>query len=172
MVTLKLTALKQRRDASAFSLVEVTFAIAIIAFALVPMFGLLPMGLNAFHKSIGTSVGAQIAQRVIGEAQATDFATLYNAVMVTGSSTFLPPRNFDDEGNEVTTLSTGKWVYSVRTKVEAPPSGIGSLACTGLLNVVVQVVADPAMKSGSSGLVTASPGLPVQTYTGIVSFNK
>jgi len=167
MVTLKLTALKQRRDASAFSLVEVTFAIAIIAFALVPMFGLLPMGLNAFHKSIGTSVGAQIAQRVIGEAQATDFATL--SAMV---GTNLAARNFDDEGNEVTALSSGKWVYSVRTKVEAPPSGIGSLACTGLLNVFVQVVADPAMKAVATGTVAASPGVSIQTYTGIVSFNQ
>jgi len=168
MATLKLTALKQHRDKAAFSLIEVTFAIAIIAFALVPMFGLLPMGLNSFHKSIGNSVGAQIAQRVIGEAQATDFATLKAMV-----DTDLAARNFDDEGNEVKANSTAKWVYSVRTEVKVPSPKIGSLDCTGLLNVLVQVVADPAMKTATTGTVAATTaGGSIQTYTGIVSFNQ
>lgn len=168
--------LKQRGGRrSAFSLIEVTLAIGIVGFAFIPMMGLLPTGLNVFHQSIGVSVSAQIAQRVIGEAQQTDFTTLSSLAGSSGA----PTRYFDNEGGEITDPTSVKWIYAVKTLVINPTTtqsgGIGGLQCTNLLNVVVQVVCDPGRKpltTGRNGFVSASPDLSIQTFSGIVSANK
>ena len=59
-----------------FSLVEVVLAVGVISFAFVAIMGLIPAGLTQFRQAMDTSVGSQIAQRVIFDAEQTDFDTL------------------------------------------------------------------------------------------------
>jgi type II secretory pathway pseudopilin PulG len=112
---------------SAFSLVEVVLAVGVVAFAFVAILGLIPAGLTQFRQATDTSVGAQIAQRVIEDAEQSDFNTLidYNNTVATNSGTittqplyFRAPsvadttsataanpgpcvRYFDESGNEI-----------------------------------------------------------------------
>jgi uncharacterized protein (TIGR02598 family) len=152
-----------------FSLVEVTLALGVVGFAFVPILGLLPVGLTAFHQSMGMSISTQIAQRVLGEAQQTDFTTLTSGAAIAS-------RYFDEEGSEIKDSSSTKWIYVANTVVKIPPSDqAGGLACTNLVNVLVQVVGNPSRKAlatGTDGLVPTSTGISIQTYAGIVSSYK
>jgi len=115
--------------------VEVVLAVGVVAFAFVAILGLIPAGLTQFRQAIDTSVCAQIAQRVIMDAQQTDFETLIDAKNSKSSETnmtFRAPfigepaeRFFDEQGNEVVpknakTLSNAEKttvVYYVNTRV-------------------------------------------------------
>lgn len=91
---------------------EVTLAIGVVAFAFIGVFGLIPTGLNTFHQAIDTSVGSQIAQRIITEIQQTDFNVLTQASTGVANDTYRYTwtlsngqksqiRYFDDQGTEV-----------------------------------------------------------------------
>lgn len=123
-----------RRAQAGFSLVEVTLAIGVVAFAFVALFGLVPAGLNTFRQAMDTSVGAQIAQRVVSDAQETDFDVLVRDTPEEKNkgkdSQFyrLPLRYFDDQGNEIpvanpnspTSAESLKILYSVRVRGSNP----------------------------------------------------
>jgi type II secretory pathway pseudopilin PulG len=56
-----------RRRHSAFSLVEVTLAMGVAAFALVAIFGLLPVGLNSNLASINQTAATSLATRLVAD---------------------------------------------------------------------------------------------------------
>jgi type II secretory pathway pseudopilin PulG len=60
---------------SAFSLVEVTMALAVTAFCLVIVFGLLPVGINSNQNSVRQTVAANLARAVISDLRATQNTT-------------------------------------------------------------------------------------------------
>src|SRR4051812_25466253 len=91
--------LSAHKAKAGFSLIEVTMAIGIVAFAFMSVLGLIPVGLNVFEEAIHTSLEAQIAQRVIDEAQQTDFNALVNDALASGSSSSV--RFFDGQSNEI-----------------------------------------------------------------------
>jgi len=169
---------KGRRRSRAFTLVEVTLAIGIVAFAFIPLFGLIPTGLSTFRQAMDTSVGSQIAQRLINEAQLTDFLTL------TGTNASPTPfvqspliRYFDSQGNELPD-STGA-IYSVQTRIvpvtQTPYTGIAPTANANLATVTVQIASNPGhqtiIQDTATKLWTKSP-LPIVTYSSIVSRNQ
>ena len=96
---------------SGFSLVEVALAIAIVSVALVSILSLMSTGLGNYRQVMDTTICAQIAQRVLNDAQQADFRTLtdYTATQdkPAGFSfrapTVLKPtlRYFDEQGLEV-----------------------------------------------------------------------
>lgn len=88
----------RRTVAAGFSLVEVVIAIGVIAFAFIPMMGMLPTGLNLSRQAIDTTVEAQIAQQLTAEVLQTDFSRLDELA----SSSVTNPFYFDDQGNKVT----------------------------------------------------------------------
>lgn len=51
---------------SAFTLIETALALGIVAFALVPVMGLLPIGLQTSRNASDLTISAQIAQRLAG----------------------------------------------------------------------------------------------------------
>jgi uncharacterized protein (TIGR02598 family) len=59
------------RHAAGFSLVEVTLALAVTAFCLVVIFGLLPVGINSNQNSVQQTAAANIARAVISDLRAT-----------------------------------------------------------------------------------------------------
>ncbi len=112
------------RFTEGFSLIEVTLAIGVVAFAFVALLGLIPLGLSTFRKAMDASIGAEIGQRVLNDLQQSDFNTVIgrtsnaslpttlNTILsgqgsgavaprtVTGTG-YLSHRFFDDQGNEV-----------------------------------------------------------------------
>lgn len=90
---------------SGFSLVEISLALAILAVALVALIGLLPSGLENFRAALDAQTAGEIFQRVVADAQETDFDTLLASKTGTGGhgSQFyrLPQRHFDTQGSEV-----------------------------------------------------------------------
>lgn len=91
-----------QRGSSAFSLVEVTIAVAIAALGFITLLGLLPQGINMARDTAEMSVGAKIIQKLSGELQSTPWSRInwngYGAL-----------RYFTSEGTEITTSdSTGE----------------------------------------------------------------
>jgi uncharacterized protein (TIGR02598 family) len=90
--------LRRVRSKAGFSLIEVALAAGIVAFALIPMMGLIPMGLNASRQAIDTTIQAQIIQQMTGQAQQTDFSKLSTLTSATVTC-------FDANGNVTTPAS-------------------------------------------------------------------
>lgn len=138
-----------RQRKSGFSLVEVVLAVGVIAFAFVAILGLLPAGLTQFRQAMDTSIASQIAQRIIMDAQLSDFDVLTNSAAgqtqqrqansvayfrvrsysATDKSNPLYIRYFDEQGNEVvpqtitpSTAELARIVYHVNTRVVPAPS--------------------------------------------------
>ncbi len=112
-----------RNQNRAFSLVEVTLALGIMAFAFTAVFGMLPMGLQTFRDSADKTRSVQIAQRLVAEVQQTPFSNLpnlYNTV-----------RFYDIDGEELaasaisdpTDYSYSAQVVPVTTSVNSVNSG-------------------------------------------------
>jgi uncharacterized protein (TIGR02598 family) len=62
------------RSASAFSLVEVTFALGIAAFCLIAIFGLMPVGIQANRNATSQSAATNILVSVVSDLRATSKA--------------------------------------------------------------------------------------------------
>jgi uncharacterized protein (TIGR02598 family) len=164
---------RQIQKIHGFSLVEVVLAVGVVSFAFVAILGLLPAGMTQFRQAVDLSVCSQIAQRVIIDAQQTDFNVLTdstNANTTIDNFTFRAPgegkerlRYFDEQANEIAFASTttptatdlnGKGViYHVLTRV-MPKSNVprtGSSGSGGVLKstatVVVQVAYNPSNAS-------------------------
>jgi uncharacterized protein (TIGR02598 family) len=120
-----------------FSLIEVTLAIGITSFALLAILGLLPVGMNTFRQAIDTAVTAQIAQRIVNDAQQTDFDTL-NANLASG----IPDRYFDDQGNEV--LPASGYIYQVRVTGLSATGLPANASSNNLATLQIKVAFNPA----------------------------
>ncbi len=162
----------------AFTLVEVTLAIGIVAVAIVPVFGLIPTALNTFHKAIDASVSTQIAQRLINDAQQTDFLTLTGGA--TGRFARTPElRYFDDQGNELTGTDTTGAIYQTRVVVAPNTQTTGSGSGNqNLATVMVQIANNPRnamLQPDGTTLLwprANTAGIPVVTYSAIVANNQ
>jgi hypothetical protein len=114
------------RRAGGFSFVEVVIALGVVAFAFVALFGMLPVGLNAFNNSIDATIETQIAESVMSQLKQarfsqlsiyTDTTTGANTTPAGSPSFFKPytqlypsPTNgffYDDQGNFLTVQATG-----------------------------------------------------------------
>jgi uncharacterized protein (TIGR02598 family) len=89
----------------AFSLIEVILAIGIISFAMLPMLGMIAIGMTTFKSSLSETIQTQILQQLYAEVQQTSFANL--------SSVLGTVRYFDGDGLEV---SPDKMAYSSVTR--------------------------------------------------------
>ncbi len=118
-----------------FSLIEVVLSLGIVSFAFVGLFGLLPVGLNAFTNSVDSTVESQIAENVLTQVKQTKFSSLLSLVdQNAGSNPALPPVQgfyFDDQGKAVTANPTStiptSYVYSAGVQVyynSSIPAGV------------------------------------------------
>ncbi|GAT32259.1 Verru_Chthon cassette protein B [Terrimicrobium sacchariphilum] len=115
----------------AFSLVEVMIALAVTAVAVLPIMGLLPVGLSSFQHAMDTSVTSQIYQRAAADAGQADFSTLTSSHPGT---TQLPVRYFSEQGLECTSADNPVFQVAVGAKLNASSS---------LATVVVDIVKTP-----------------------------
>ena len=70
------------RKESAFSLVEVALALGVAAFALVAVFGLLPLGVTSNQNSVEQTVAAGVATALVADLRATPLGAVSNSTPV------------------------------------------------------------------------------------------
>jgi uncharacterized protein (TIGR02598 family) len=88
-----------RSGSGGFSLVEVTLAIGVIAFAFVALLGLLPAVLTSFRAAIDLNNETRIVQSIVGKVQVTDFNEVPNLDYSVSNEIFY----FDEEGTPTDT---------------------------------------------------------------------
>lgn len=172
------------KSVAAFTLVEIALSIGVISFAFLGVVGLLPAGMEVFHKSMNTSIGSQLVQRVLTEAQQTNFAVLTSGTPPEPGAQlppyyeYIPIRYFDDEGNELPAAQASRSVYHLRAIVQNIPkfpdgSGKNTIEMNDLATVVVQVAVNPGQralaKDGTTLLWKETPTIPIQSYPILVS---
>lgn len=148
---------------AAFSLVEVVLAIGIVAFAFVAIFSLVPVGLGTFRDAMNNSIGSQIVQRLVNEAQQTDYPTL------TAVANAKTTRYFDDQGNEQTVIADS--IYTVEVTV-VPKTNIPNTSTANsesLATVTIKLANNPGH--------TADPFAPnttvrYTTHTALIAKNQ
>ena len=137
-------------DRKGFSLIEVTLAVGIVSFAILPVMALLPIGLNINRQSIEATVSSQIIARITRELQQTDFSSLPSSP--SSPLTYC----FDDQGNLLASgnnsalpaLTSGQRalrIYDVLASVNKQSSLPGiSGAISTLATVRIDIISDPA----------------------------
>ena len=154
-----------------FSLIEVCLAIGIVAFAMIPIIGIMPVGLNTFRNSIDASVGSQIVQRVIDDEQQMDFPSL---VATSGSSSY---RYFDTLGNEIIAgqQQPGNLpqVYTVQVTVTGTTTlpGTSSVPSPNLATVSIRIANNPGGQAAPSAAFASNSPLAVRSYCALVAGN-
>ena len=165
----------------AFSLVEIALSLGIMAFALLAVFGLMPLGMTTFKKTMDLSVGSQIAQRVIGDAQQSDFDALVTPPGAGTPATVAfaaQLRYFDDQGEEGLSSQPGM-IYVVNTRV-VPATSVpdvggssGSVRNVDIATVTVQVANNPGHKTlasdGTTKLWSATGAVPIATFSTFIA---
>jgi uncharacterized protein (TIGR02598 family) len=111
-----------------FSLVEVTIALGIVAFAFVPLMGLLPVGLTSFRSAIDQTVLSQIVQQIGNESQQSDFDA------VTTPQNF---RFFDEQARELDATRSSEAIFRSRLVV------VDDADSPHLKRLVIQVARNP-----------------------------
>lgn len=150
---------------SAFSLVEVVIAVGVAGFALITLLGLLPAGLSTFKKSMTTSVGTEIAQRVFNDAQIANFSDLTNT-----------NRFFDEQGTELTKSNAVNCIYWVNLAIATNAGGSNSTSflgstSTNLATITVIVAQNPGgAKSASNAF--SSTNQNALTFTTLIGHNQ
>ena len=144
------------RGEGGFSLIEVTIAMGVMAFAAIAILGIIPNGLAAASRSSQTTIAARLASEVQSEIQQVGLASFAtdatNMTYFDGDGKFLPN-------------NTGA-VYYVYRSVEdclLPGASSGSFK-----KVIVQVVKKPAGQTfpvdATTGLRTIPSGMDERTF--------
>lgn len=198
-MSLRLLSLRRRR--AGFSLIEISLSLAIMGFAFVGVLGLMSNGLSTFHRSIDATTSAQIADRVIHDAQEADFNALIDAKNITSalpdpSYSFRAPsvsapafRYFDVEGKEIVPLSQAQLsaeeqrraVYQVNVRIrpfaDLPRPALGKTPQLAQLTIQVihlggNALADVETADGPTQNLLKVQGQPVYTYATLVARNE
>ena len=90
------------RERSGFSLVEVTLAIGIVAFALLAIIGLIPVGLNSSRDAIDATHSSLIGQDVQTRVKSSVTSATFS-----GGDTTLPPWYYNRDGVFVDVSTNG-----------------------------------------------------------------
>jgi uncharacterized protein (TIGR02598 family) len=145
------------RGEGGFSLIEVTIAMGVMAFAAIAILGIIPNGLAAATRSSQTTIAARLASEVQSEIQQVGFASF--------STNSTNTTYFDGDG-KILTSNTGA-VYDVYRSVEdcnLPGASAGSFK-----RVIVQVVKNPAgqtfpLDPNNTGLRNIPSGTDERTF--------
>ena len=131
-----------------FSLIEVTIALGVFAFAMIPIIGLVSSGMKSLRGSMDDGVRGEIVRKVVGEAGRVPYTNLSTAF---NNRLFY----FDDEGVQQAS-SNAQTIFVASNSVYAatPPSLITSdTNIAQLLKVTVRHFADTNNKTVYSQLI-------------------
>jgi len=182
-----ISSLRISRRSKGFSLVEVTIALAIVAFSLVAIIGLLPAGVTMSGRAGLNSAAAVIFEKVVGDARQTDYSKLVfpgagqpNIPVTIGTSFRIPAlRYFDNQGAEVipanplalTDEEKAKVVYQVNTRIltnTTVPSDRSPFVGQYLATVTFQIAQNPGdlpLNFTTDGLMVPIPGMDVRSLS-------
>jgi len=138
---------RRKSTLGAFSLVEVTIALAVAAFSLVAVFALFPIGAQTHRAAIGETTAASILSSAIIDMRATPPAnsTSTSLGIAFGSTTTL---YFDGTGRSSTAIDANS---RYRLTVTFPASPAGAFAPTfTYLKVTWPAAANIASPNGSA----------------------
>jgi type II secretory pathway pseudopilin PulG len=170
-----------QKSRSAFSLIEVTLAIAIVAFGFIAVFGLIPVGLNTFRNAKTVSVSNQIAQRLITEYEQADWTTLItgtDGVVATWNKPSIINTSYNEQGQMPPGGTTGilaELMMNARVRITpgVPLPGWASTDGTSknfdpnVAKVVVQVAFNPTLSQDNLSVYSSSPTDPLyKLWTG------
>jgi len=130
-----------RNRRKAFTLVETTIAMGIVAFAMVPILGLVPMGLSTFRNAISCTAEAQIVQALSNEILLTD----YSLVATKYASEELS--YYSDEGELLSSATDPAIIYTAKVvlqDVAAPSDASVTPASSKCALIEISNVANPA----------------------------
>lgn len=102
----------RRRSEAGFSLIEVTLAIGIIAFAFVALFGLLPTGMQTFRASVDSTNDVTMLQEMNAMVQVTAWKNIDNLDSTKSGDEFY----FDEEGRRTDTKKNPSSAPEVRAR--------------------------------------------------------
>ncbi len=125
----------------AFTLVETTIAMGIVAFAMVPILGLVPMGLGVFRNAISFTAEAQIVQALSNEILLTEYSLVTNKYASTNLS------YYSDEGDLLSSASDPAALYTAKVAlcdVSAPADASVTAAGSKCAIIEISNVAHPA----------------------------
>jgi len=137
----------------AFSLVEVTIALGILAFVGVTILTLLPTALNSMQDTAMETISARIASQVVADLQQVEIGSASNAIS---------QKSFDSEGVETTGPQAVYRVFVSDTPHVVPGASAGDLH-----RIAVQVVRDPAQSVTSvatNGFANIPLEVPAKTF--------
>jgi uncharacterized protein (TIGR02598 family) len=157
--------MRNRRE-SAFSLVEVALALGIAAFALVAVFGLLPLGITSNQNSVEQTIAAGVATAVAADLRATPAGTVGSSASVLssryqipipgsggGESTLSPPLYLKEDASVQTTASAAR--YQVNVTLTAPAAGRAATMARILVTWPPSASVTPPNYSSSFEVMTA-----------------
>ena len=150
----------KKEISAGFSLIEVVIAIGIIAFAFIAIIGLIPTGLSSIKGSMQTSVMSRIAQKVISDAEQSDFTTLAGLMSSTNY--------FDVEGNPLPSSSNSLYWANLTTLSNAVLPG--SPTNSNLYQITISVAYNPSGIAVTNWVAPPS-GVIVKTFVTDVARN-
>ena len=168
-----------RSTPAGFSLVEIAVALGVIAVGFVAILGLLPTSMDVFRSSMNLSITTQIAQRLLNDAQQTDFKVLTGGAVQLPYHE-LPVRYFDHEGNELPEDKADERVFEAHTVVQSKPGfpdskGDNTIIMDDLAAVVVQVAVNPGRRplkqNGDTLFWEPTEHVQIMNHTVMVSDN-
>lgn len=145
---------RQSLPPKAFSLVEVTIALGILAFVGVTILTLLPTALSSMQDTSMETISARIASQTAADLQ---------QVALGSTASAMSRKEFDSEGVETTASQA---VY--RAFVSESPHVVPGASAGDLRRIAVQVVRDPSRRVNSvdaaTGWATIPPDVPSKTF--------
>jgi len=135
-----------------FSLVEVTIAMGVMAFAAIAILGIIPNGLAAATRSSQTTIAARLASEVQSEIQQV------------GLAAFPTNETYFDGDGKILANTSGAVYYVYRSVQDCPLPGASA---GSFKRVVVQVVKNPAGQTfplDATGLRTIPSGMDERTF--------
>jgi uncharacterized protein (TIGR02598 family) len=132
-----------------FSLIEVTIALGVFAFAMIPIIGLVSSGMKSLRGSMDEGVRGEIVRKVVAEAGRVPYTNLSS---FNGTNFY-----FDDEGVQQAS-SNAQTIFVASNSVAPPPSLITTNTdIAQLLKVTVRHFADTNNKTVYSQLILNTP---------------
>jgi uncharacterized protein (TIGR02598 family) len=175
---------------AAFSLIEVTLAIAIVAFGFIAVFGLLPVGLNTFRNAKTVSVSNQVAQQLLTEYEQMDWLTLTGSGAATVGTPYFSTDNpyyFDEQGQRIEsdnsnsdgTIMTEQRIIQAQVRVQVgaklpgwtPSDGANKNIDANTAMVTVQVAFNPTLNPANLATFSSSDPYLGKLWTGAFTSN-
>jgi uncharacterized protein (TIGR02598 family) len=128
-----------------FSLIEVTIALGVFAFAMIPIIGLVSSGMKSLRGSMDDGVRGEIVRKVVAEAGRVPYTNLSS---FNGTNFY-----FDDEGVQQAS-SNAQTIFVASNSIANPPSLVTTNTnIARLLRVTVRHFADTNNKTVYSQLI-------------------